>query len=103
MSDISPSELAKKIGQGLLSFPVTHFTKDFAFDEAPYRKHISWLLEYDPARLFAAGEESGADGILPLPTYLVNSENSGLAAHAEAVCAATKLGVILYNRDNAII
>ena len=33
----------------------------------------------------------------------VNSENSGLAAHAEAVCAATKLGVIFYNRDNAII
>jgi 5-dehydro-4-deoxyglucarate dehydratase len=151
MSKMSPSELAKKIGEGLLSFPVTHFTKEFAFDEAPYRKHISWLLEHNPAGLFAAGgtgeffsltlsefsavvsaavretagrvpvlagcgygtamakefakaaEDAGADGILLLPPYLVNSENSGLAVHAEAVCSATKLGVIIYNRDNAII
>jgi len=26
-----------------------------------------------------------------------------LAAHVEAVCAATKLGVIMYNRDNAVL
>jgi 5-dehydro-4-deoxyglucarate dehydratase len=151
MSKMNPSELAKKIGEGLLSFPVTHFTKEFQFDEGPYREHISRLLEYKPAGLFAAGgtgeffsltlnefssvvgaavqvtagkvpvlagcgygtamakefakaaEEAGADGILLLPPYLVNSEAAGLAAHAEAVCAATKLGVIFYNRDNAII
>src|SRR5580704_12163292 len=151
MSKMSPSELAKKIGEGLLSFPVTHFTKEFAFDEAPYRKHISWLLEHNPAGLFAAGgtgeffsltlsefsavvsaavretagrvpvlagcgygtamakefakaaEDAGADGILLLPPYLLNSEPAGLAAHAEAVCASTRLGVIIYNRDNAII
>jgi 5-dehydro-4-deoxyglucarate dehydratase len=151
MSKMNPSELAKKIGEGLLSFPVTHFTKESQFDEGPYREHISWLLKYKPAGLFAAGgtgeffsltlnefstvmgaavretagrvpvlagcgygtamarefaraaEDAGADGILLLPPYLVNSEASGLAAHAEAVCAATKLGVIFYNRDNAII
>jgi len=55
MSKMNPSELAKKIGEGLLSFPVTHFTKEFQFDERPYRKHISWLLEYKPAGLFAPG------------------------------------------------
>lgn len=151
MSKMNPSELAKKIGEGLLSFPVTHFTKDLQFDEGPYREHISWLLEYKPSGLFAAGgtgeffsltlnefssvvnaavretagrvpvlagcgygtamakefaraaEDAGADGILLLPPYLVNSEANGLLAHAEAVCAATKLGVILYNRDNAIM
>jgi len=151
MSQISPTELAKKIGNGLLSFPVTHFTGDFVFDEAPYREHISWLLEHNPAGLFAAGgtgeffsltlgefsavvsaavsetagrvpvlagcgygtamakefaqaaEAAGADGVLLLPPYLVNSEAAGLAAHVEAVCAATSLGVIVYNRDNAII
>jgi 5-dehydro-4-deoxyglucarate dehydratase len=151
MSKMSPSELAKKIGEGLLSFPVTHFTKDFEFEEGPYRQHISWLLEYQPAGLFAAGgtgeffsltlgefssvvraavdetagrvpvlagcgygtamakefakaaENAGADGILLLPPYLVNSEAAGLAAHAEAVCASTNLGVIFYNRDNAIM
>lgn len=151
MSKLNPSELAKKIGEGLLSFPVTHFNKDCSFDEKPYREHISWLLEHNPAGLFAAGgtgeffslslgefstvvkaavdetvgrvpvlagcgygtamakefakatEDAGADGILLLPPYLLNSEAAGLAAHAEAVCSSTNLGVIFYNRDNAIM
>lgn len=56
------------------------------------------------AKEFAkAAENAGADGILLLPPYLVNSEAAGLAAHAEAVCASTNLGVIFYNRDNAIM
>jgi 5-dehydro-4-deoxyglucarate dehydratase len=148
---MNPAELASKIGGGLLSFPVTHFTKDFAFDEGPYREHIEWLLKHEPAGLFAAGgtgeffsltlpefqevvlaavnqasgrvpviagcgygtaiarqfaqaaEDGGADGLLLLPPYLVNSESTGLMAHVEAVCASTNLGVIFYNRDNAIL
>ena len=41
MSKMNPSELAKKIGEGLLSFPVTHFTKEFQFDErAVPRAHL---------------------------------------------------------------
>jgi 5-dehydro-4-deoxyglucarate dehydratase len=148
---MNPSELAKKIGEGLLSFPVTHFKQDLNFDEMPYREHLSWLLQYKPAGLFAAGgtgeffslalgeygkivraavdetagrvpvlagcgygtaiakefaksaEETGADGLLLLPPYLVNSEPAGLAAHVEAVCASTSLGVIVYNRDNAVM
>src|SRR5215469_10937104 len=151
MPKLSPTELAKKIGEGLLSFPVTHFTSDFSFDEPHYREHISWLLDHKPAGLFAAGgtgeffsftfsefakvvsaavtetagkvpvlagcgygtaiakefakaaEAAGADAILLLPPYLLNSEQAGLAAHVEAVCASTKLGVIVYNRDNAIV
>ena len=151
MARMAPEELAKKIGSGLLSFPVTHFTEDLAFNEALYREHIEWLLKHDPAGLFAAGgtgeffsltmpefgdvvaaavqqtngrvpvvagcgygtaiakqfattaEAAGADGILLLPPYLVNSEPAGLIAHTEAVCASTGLGVIFYNRDNAIL
>lgn len=151
MSRMSPEELAKNIGGGLLSFPVTHFNDDFAFDEPAYREHIEWLLGYKPAGLFAAGgtgeffsltltefssvvsaaaqqtngrvpvvagcgygtavakefaqetEAVGADGLLLLPPYLVNSEAAGLSAHVEAVCKSTKLGVIFYNRDNAIL
>jgi 5-dehydro-4-deoxyglucarate dehydratase len=151
MSQMSPEEFAKKIGAGLLSFPVTHFTGDFAFDEHAYRAHLDWLLEYKPAGLFAAGgtgeffsltleefakvvaaavaqtnhrvpvvagcgygtamakqfvqagEDAGADGFLLLPPYLLNADPAGLIAHVEAVCASTKLGVIFYNRDNAII
>lgn len=48
-----------------------------------------------------AAEAAGADGILLLPPYLVGSEQAGLAAHIEAVCKATKLGIIVYNRANA--
>lgn len=144
-------EFAAKIGAGLLSFPVTHFTPEYTFDEPAYRGHIDWLLQHSPAGLFAAGgtgeffsltleefravvgaavqqtagrvpvvagcgygtaiatqfaraaEKAGADGLLLLPPYLVNSEPAGLAAHVEAVCAATRLGVIVYNRDNAVL
>lgn len=150
-SSMSPKEFARQIGAGLLSFPVTHFTEDYAFDEAPYREHLDWLLQHKPAGLFAAGgtgeffsltleefstvinaaveqtnhrvpvvagcgygtamakqfaqaaEAAGADGILLLPPYLLNADPAGLAAHVEAVCASTKLGVIFYNRDNAIV
>jgi 5-dehydro-4-deoxyglucarate dehydratase len=151
MSKMSLEEFAKKIGAGLLSFPVTHFTDSYAFNGGAYREHIEWLLAHKPAGLFAAGgtgeffsltldefsavvsaaveqtnhrvpmvagcgygtamakqfaqagEAAGADGLLLLPPYLLNADPAGLVAHVEAVCAATKLGVIFYNRDNAIL
>lgn len=56
------------------------------------------------AKEFArAAEEAGADGLLLLPPYLVNAEPAGMVAHVEAVCASTKLGVVFYNRDNAVL
>src|SRR5271156_2392490 len=148
---MTPQEMARKVGAGLLSFPVTHFSDQLDFQPKPYKEHIAWLLSYKPAGLFVAGgtgeffsltptefsavvhagvaqtagetpviagcgygtamakefakaaEEAGADGILLLPPYLVGAEQAGLAAHVEAVCASTKLGVIMYNRDNAIL
>ncbi|MGX9117118.1 5-dehydro-4-deoxyglucarate dehydratase [Mesorhizobium sp. BHbsci] len=151
MSKVTPREMARQIGNGLLSFPVTPFTEENVFDEASYRSNLDWLCGYDVAGLFAAGgtgeffslspaevvqvvttavaetngrvpvlagvggatqvsvelaghvERAGADGVLLLPPYLVFSEQDGLAAHVDAVCKATKLGVIVYNRDNAIL
>jgi 5-dehydro-4-deoxyglucarate dehydratase len=50
-----------------------------------------------------AAEAAGADGLLLFPPYLVNADAAGLVAHAKAVCEATKLGVIFYNRDNAVL
>lgn len=50
-----------------------------------------------------AAEKAGANGILLLPPYLMTPSQAGLAAHIEAVCRATSLGVITYNRDNAIV
>jgi 5-dehydro-4-deoxyglucarate dehydratase len=151
MTPMSPQECARKLGAGLLSFPVTHFSDAYALDEDAYREHLEWLLQYKPAGLFAAGgtgeffsltlqefstvvsaavqqinhrvpvvagcgygtamakqfaqaaEAAGADGLLLLPPYLLNSEPAGIVAHVEAVCASTRLGIIFYNRDNAIL
>ncbi|MCW5685987.1 MAG: 5-dehydro-4-deoxyglucarate dehydratase [Pseudolabrys sp.] len=148
---MAPKEMAKSIGDGLLSFPVTPFKADYSFDETVYRSNLDWLCRYNVAGLFAAGgtgeffsltaaevhqvvraaveeargrvpvlagagygtamacdlaksaERAGADGILLLPPYLMSPEQDGLSAHIEAVCHATKLGVIVYDRDNAVI
>jgi 5-dehydro-4-deoxyglucarate dehydratase len=48
-------------------------------------------------------ERVGADGLLLLPPYRVTPTQDGLAAHIEAVCKATSIGVIVYNRDNAVL
>ena len=148
---MTPQELAKTVGSGLLSFPVTHFHADGTFHEDSYRSHLTWLKQYPLAALFAAGgtgeffsltldefsavvkaaaeetagtmpvlagcgygtamakqfahaaEAAGADGLLLLPPYLVNADQEGLIAHVKAVCDSTSLGVIVYNRDNAIV
>lgn len=52
---IARQSLKETLARGLLSFPVTHFTADGEFNEAPYRAHITDLLKYGPAGLFAAG------------------------------------------------
>ncbi len=152
MSKMSPSEMAQFLAKGLLSFPVTHFDKDFRFQEAAYREHCAWLLGFRRLTgLFAAGgtgeffsltpaevaqvvaaavketagripviagcgygtaiavelakaaEQAGADGLLLLPPYLMVPSQEGLMAHVEAVCKATRIGVIVYNRDNAVL
>jgi len=43
-------------------------------------------------------EKAGAAGVLLLPHYLTEAGQAGLAAHVEAVCRSTRLGVIVYNR-----
>ncbi|MBP2491841.1 5-dehydro-4-deoxyglucarate dehydratase [Methylobacterium sp. PvP062] len=149
MASMNPAEMARVLGSGLLSFPVTHFRDDLSFDETAYRDNLGRLADYKVSGLFAAGgtgeffsltpaeidrvlraaveetrgrtpviapagqgtalavemaraaEAAGADGILLLPPYLVGSEQAGLAAHIEAVCRATALGIIVYNRANA--
>jgi len=151
MSSMAPIEMANGIAQGLLSFPVTHFSDAHEFQPGPYREHIGWLLAHRPAGLFAAGgtgefysltlhefsqvisaaveeaagrvpvvagcgygtamarqfagaaDKAGADGILLFPPSVNHVEQKGLARHIESVCAATRLGVIVYNRDHALV
>ncbi len=50
-----------------------------------------------------SAEKAGADGLLLLPPYLMFAEQAGLIAHVKAVCQAVGIGVIVYNRDNAIL
>ena len=50
-----------------------------------------------------SAERAGANGILLLPPYLIAPSQAALAAHIKAVCAATSLGVIVYNRDNSVV
>jgi 5-dehydro-4-deoxyglucarate dehydratase len=149
MTAFTPHEVARQLGSGLLSFPVTHFTADLQFDETAYRENLAWLAPQGASGLFAAGgtgeffsltfdeveqvvsaavketpaelpvvapvgygtalavelarsaEQSGADAILLLPHYLSEAGQRGLEAHVRAVCQASGLGVIVYNRANA--
>lgn len=55
MTLMHPGELATRLKSGLLSFPVTHFDADLAFDEARYREHLAWQSGFGVAGLFAAG------------------------------------------------
>ncbi|HEX6681843.1 MAG TPA: 5-dehydro-4-deoxyglucarate dehydratase [Candidatus Limnocylindrales bacterium] len=50
-----PAELASRLAAGLLSFPVTHFDSQLAFDEPRYREHLAWQASFGVAGLFAAG------------------------------------------------
>jgi 5-dehydro-4-deoxyglucarate dehydratase len=53
--------------------------------------------------LAQAAERAGADGILLLPPYLIGAKQEGLGAHIEAVCKSVSIGVIQYNRANAVL
>ncbi|GGB04607.1 putative 5-dehydro-4-deoxyglucarate dehydratase [Brucella endophytica] len=48
-------------------------------------------------------EKAGADGILLLPHYLIDAPQEGLYRHIKAVCQATGMGVMVYNRDNLVL
>ncbi|MEV0643658.1 5-dehydro-4-deoxyglucarate dehydratase [Phytomonospora sp. NPDC050363] len=55
MTLTTPEELATRLTTGLLSFPVTHFDDELAFDEPRYREHLAWQAGAGIAGLFAAG------------------------------------------------
>ncbi|MER7547533.1 5-dehydro-4-deoxyglucarate dehydratase [Actinomadura sp.] len=54
------------------------------------------------ARMAREAEDAGADGVLLFPPYLTEASQDGLVAHVRAVCAATRLGVTVYSRANAV-
>ncbi|MCA0922949.1 5-dehydro-4-deoxyglucarate dehydratase [Pseudooceanicola nanhaiensis] len=52
---MDPQDLKTSLGSGLLSFPVTPFGTDGAFNRPVYEAHVGWLSSYPAATLFAAG------------------------------------------------
>ncbi|MDX0485575.1 5-dehydro-4-deoxyglucarate dehydratase [Sinorhizobium medicae] len=52
---MSPEEIKSRVGSGLLSFPVTHFTSDYKLNLESCRRHVEWLSGFGAAALFAAG------------------------------------------------
>jgi 5-dehydro-4-deoxyglucarate dehydratase len=52
---MTPSELKKILGSGLLSFPLTDFDAQLRFAPAPYAERLEWLMPYGASALFAAG------------------------------------------------
>lgn len=145
---ISPAELRDIIRSGLLSFPVTPFDDDDAFNPRAFSVHLDWLSSHPVAALIVAGgtgelfsltpsevvevvstaraaqpqapiisgcgygtriacdmaraiEAAGGDGILLLPHYLIDAPQDGIEAHIRAVCRATRMGVIVYNRGQS--
>ena len=55
MATYTPAELATKLKDGLLSFPVTAFDAQLEIDEVAYRSHLDWQSSFGVAGLFAAG------------------------------------------------
>jgi 5-dehydro-4-deoxyglucarate dehydratase len=52
---MEPQALKSALGAGLLSFPVTPFGSDGAFNAKAYGDHVAWLSEFKASVLFAAG------------------------------------------------
>jgi 5-dehydro-4-deoxyglucarate dehydratase len=52
-------------------------------------------------RLAQLARQGGADGLLLMPPYLVDSPPAGLVAYVRAVVSAAELPVIVYQRGNA--
>lgn len=48
-------------------------------------------------------QKAGADGILLLPHYLIDAPQEGLYQHVKRVCQSIDIGVMVYNRDNAVL
>ncbi len=97
MTEYSPTDLAAQLKKGLLSFPVTHFTDDLAFDEGGYRKHLAWLAEYPVAGLFAAGGTGEGFSLTPSET-----EQVVRAAVVEVAGAVPVLAPAIGGTANAI-
>ncbi|HYD62870.1 MAG TPA: 5-dehydro-4-deoxyglucarate dehydratase [Noviherbaspirillum sp.] len=52
---MNPKDLKTILESGLLSFPLTDFDANFAFNPDRYAERLEWLMPYGASALFAAG------------------------------------------------
>jgi 5-dehydro-4-deoxyglucarate dehydratase len=93
---MDPIELKQALGAGLLSFPVTPFGKDGAFNRAPYEAHVGWLSGFDASVLFAAGGTGEFFSLEPseIPEIIVAAKASAGATPIVAGCGyGTRIAV----------
>jgi 5-dehydro-4-deoxyglucarate dehydratase len=77
-----------------------------AVEEAAGRMPVVGGVGYGTAlakRYAQAAEQAGVDGLLVMPPYLVYAGQDGLRRHLGELAASTRLALILYQRDNAIL
>ena len=92
MSKMSPQDMAQTLAKGLLSFPVTHFDKNFQFQEGPYREHCAWLLSFKRLTgLFAAGGTGEFFSLTPaeVATVVTAAVQSTSARFCKNACASS--------------
>ena len=111
--------IERLLGAGVAGvFPACGTGEFFSLSPAEYSQVVSACVEQVGGRVpvvagtgygtalarsfAAAAEEAGADGLLVLPPYLVSGGPEGLEDHYRAVARSTRLGIILYQRDQAI-
>lgn len=95
MSAIAPDALARVLGEGLLTFPVTHFSDDLQFDEAGYRAHCALLLEHPFAGLFCAGGTGEFFSLHPSEVVSVTKAAVAQAAGKVPVISAAGYGTAM--------
>jgi 5-dehydro-4-deoxyglucarate dehydratase len=92
MTSFTPEELGRRIGSGLLSFPVTHFRDDLSFDEDAYRENIVRLAKYDVGGLFAAGGTGEFFSLTPAEVERVVSTAADSAPDGTPILAPAGYG-----------
>jgi 5-dehydro-4-deoxyglucarate dehydratase len=95
---MEPSALKVALGAGLLSFPVTPFGEDGAFNEKAYEAHVSWLSGFKASVLFAAGGTGEFFSLAPgeLPAIVGAAKRAAGPTPIVAGCGyGTRLAVTL--------
>lgn len=68
---MTPDDLKRAFGAGMLSFPVTHFTQDGALALDPFVTHVAWMVDHGAKVLFVAGGTGEGFSLTPAEVGVV--------------------------------